>query len=112
MRRGNVVTHLVGKFEEGVSLVGKDSFALSITKGHGADRPVLRELLLKEKGLPFVGVIGSASKRAVLMRELREDGVSEERLGALVCPLGLAIGNNEPAEIAVSIVAQLLEVRG
>ena len=111
-RRGNVVTHLVERFEDGVNLVREDSFALSMTKGHSADRPVLRELLVREKVLPFVGVIGSASKRAVLMRELREDGVSEERLGALVCPLGLPIGNNEPAEIAVSIVAQLLEVRG
>ncbi|MGJ8725177.1 MAG: xanthine dehydrogenase accessory protein XdhC [Roseibacillus sp.] len=111
-KRGNVVTHLVERFEEGVGLVREDSFALSITKGHSADRPVLKELLLREKALPFVGVIGSASKRAVLMRELREDGVAEERLGTLICPLGLPIGNNEPAEIAVSIVAQLLEVRG
>ena len=111
-RRGNVVTHLVERFEDGVNLVGEDSFALSITKGHSSDRPVLKELLSREKSLPFVGVIGSASKRAVLMRELREDGVPEERLDSLVCPLGLAIGNNEPGEIAVSVVAQLLEVRG
>lgn len=111
-RAGNVNTHLVDRFEDGVDLVREDSFVLSITKGHSADRPVLRELLKREESLPFLGVIGSASKRAVLLRELKEDGITEEKLCSLVCPLGLPIGNNQPGEIAVSIVAQLLEVRG
>ena len=38
-RRGNVVTHLVKRFEEGVSLVREDSFVLSITKGHSSGSP-------------------------------------------------------------------------
>ncbi len=111
-RLAGVTPHQVEKFQDGVKFVREDSFVLSITKGHSADRPVLSELLLREKKLPFLGVIGSAAKRAVLLRELRQDGISEERLETLVCPLGLPLGNNEPAEIAISIVAQLLEVRG
>lgn len=110
--RANVRPHLVKKFPEGQKFLQKASFVLSITQGHSSDRPILREILLREDALPFVGVIGSASKRAVLLRELREDGVSEGKLASLVCPLGLPIGNNEPREIAVSIVAQLLERRG
>ena len=85
---------------------------LSLTKGHSSDRPVLRELLRKFPGFAYAGVIGSASKRAVLMRELREDGIPEELLEKVICPVGLPIGGNDPAEIAISIAAQLLEKRG
>lgn len=109
--RPNVTTHLFGKFEEGVSLVTEESMVLSITKGHSTDRPVLRDLLSHFPEIGFLGVIGSAAKRAVLLRELREDGLSESLLEKIVCPVGLPIGGNDPAEIAVSIAAQLLERR-
>lgn len=105
----NVSKHLVSKFEGGVDLVEKNSMVVSITKGHTSDRPVLRDILRKFPDIPFLGVIGSAAKRAVLTRELREDGISEDSLDGIVCPLGIPIGGNDPAEIAVSIAAQLLE---
>ncbi len=104
--------HLVGNYAEAVDLVSEKSMVVSITKGHASDRPVLREVLERLPGIAFLGVIGSASKRAVLMRELREDGISKELLETIVCPLGLPIGGNGAGEIAVSIAAQLLERRG
>jgi xanthine dehydrogenase accessory factor len=61
--------------------------------------------------IPFIGVIGSGSKRAVLLRELREDGLSDHLLEKVICPVGLPIGGNDPAEIAISIAAQLLQQR-
>lgn len=104
----NLDVRLVGDFQDGVGEVTPDGFVLSITKGHSTDVPVLRDLFRKFDGLPFVGVIGSRSKRAVLVRELRESGISAEKIESLVCPLGLSIGGNAPAEIAISISAQLL----
>lgn len=109
--RQNVTTHLVDRFEDGVKFLTERSFVLSITKGHSSDRPVLREILLKFSGIPYLGVIGSASKRAVLLRELREDGIAENLLENIICPVGLPIGGNDPEEIAISIAAQLLERR-
>lgn len=109
--RANVSKHLVAKFEDGVSLVRGESMVVSITKGHSSDRPVLRDILGKFPELPFLGVIGSAAKRAVLLRNLREDGLPETLLAGITCPLGLPIGGNDPAEIALSIAAQLLERR-
>jgi xanthine dehydrogenase accessory factor len=103
--------HQVGKFEDGVDHLTRATFVLSITQGHSCDRPVLRETLARFPEVPFLGVIGSASKRAVLLRELREDGIPQDLLGKIECPLGLSIGTNEPAEIAISIAAQLLEAR-
>lgn len=110
--RRNVTTRLVETFEDGVRFLTARSFVLCITKGHTSDRPVLREILREFADVPYLGVIGSASKRAVLLRELREDGVGEELLGKIICPVGLPIGGNDPAEIAISIAAQLLERRG
>lgn len=109
---GNLATHAVAAFEDGADLVTGRSFVLSITKGHASDVPVLREVLSRHPAVPFVGVIGSASKRAALLRDLREVGVAEEWLEKITCPLGLPVGGNDPHEIAISIAAQLLEKRG
>lgn len=110
--RENVVLHSLSTFEAGVEFLQAGSFVLSITQGHSSDRPVLREVLRRFPEIPFLGVIGSASKRAVLMRELREDGIAGELIDEIICPVGLPIGGNDPSEIAISIAAQLLERRG
>ncbi len=106
-----VTLHQVNSIQDGVGLLSARSFVLSITQGHSSDSPVLREVLMRFPEVPFLGVIGSASKRAVLVRELREDGIAEALLGKIVCPLGLPIGTNDPAEIAISIAVQLLQAR-
>ncbi|MEM6910300.1 MAG: xanthine dehydrogenase accessory protein XdhC [Verrucomicrobiota bacterium] len=108
----NLTRRKVERFQDGVAFLQAHSYLLSITQGHATDRPVLREALRQFPDLPFVGVIGSASKRAVLLRELAEDGIAEETREAIVCPLGLPLGGNDPAEIAISISAQLLQRRG
>lgn len=108
---GNLLKRKVDAFEDGVTEVTAGGFVLSITKGHATDLPVLREILRREDRLPFVGVIGSLAKRAVLVRELQECGISREAIDAVICPVGLDIGGNGPEEIAISIVAQLLQKR-
>ena len=99
-----------GDLPREVEAISKDAFVLLMTQGHATDRPILQKLL--ERGQqPYLGVIGSKSKAAVLRRELKEAGLSEEKCGQFICPLGLNIGSNLPYEIAISITAQLLEVR-
>jgi xanthine dehydrogenase accessory factor len=109
--RRNVAAHRVESFEDGVGDLGADSFVLCVTRGHSSDRPVLREVFRRFPEPVFVGVIGSAAKRAVLLRELQEDGIDPAALEKIHCPVGLPLGGNDPAEIAISITAQLLEVR-
>jgi len=53
-------------------------------------------------------MIGSRRKRDAIYRSLRGDGFSEEDLARVHCPIGIAIGARTPAEIAVSIVAELI----
>ncbi len=107
----NVKLQLVESFEDGAEFLTIRSFVVSITKGHASDRPVLREALRRFPEIPFLCVIGSASKRAVLLRELGEDGFGPELLEKILCPAGLPLGGNDPAEIAISIAAQLLACR-
>lgn len=88
-----------------------ETFVLMMTQGHATDFPVLFECLRRAKKFPYVGVIGSKSKRAVLVKDLIAAGVNPNRAEEFHCPIGLKLGSSEPAEIAVSIVAQLIQVR-
>ena len=93
-----------------VDALPADAFVLCMTQGHKTDRPVLHRALTT-RNFPFLGVIGSAAKAAILRKELIADGVSAERAAQFHCPVGLDFGTNHPHEIALSIAAQLLTVR-
>lgn len=85
-------------------------FVLLMTQGHAVDYPILLKLMRRR--LPkFLGMIGSVGKAERVRRQLREDGIDKEATNALVSPLGLPIGNNTPPEIAISMVAQLIQKR-
>ena len=64
------------------------------------------------RGFPYVGLIGSATKRARFEKRFREIGIPEDTIRSLVCPIGLpGIEDKDPAIIAASVTAQLLQVR-
>jgi xanthine dehydrogenase accessory factor len=56
-------------------------------------------------------VIGSKQKASVLRRELSEKQIDSKKIDSVFCPIGFPIGNNTPAEVAISVLAQLLKVR-
>ena len=96
--------------EELVPAMPDDAFLLCLTQGHAFDRPVLQRALA-ERRFPFIGVIGSDSKAKILQKELIASGLSAKRARQFHCPVGLPFGSNDPREIALSIVAQLLTER-
>lgn len=87
-----------------------DTFFVLISRGHAADLPVLAEVL-STRDAPYVGVIGSRLKANSLRRNLEELGIPASKREQFHCPIGLPMGNNTPAEIAISILAQLLQER-
>jgi xanthine dehydrogenase accessory factor len=93
-----------------VSALPEGAFVLLMTMGHATDRPILIEIL-RSRRFPYLGVIGSRAKAARLRKDVDEAGLPAEARDAFHCPIGLPIGSNHPTEIAVSIVAQLLQVR-
>jgi xanthine dehydrogenase accessory protein XdhC len=71
----------------------------------------LCQAALQRDDLPFVGLIGSATKRARFRQRLTAAGFSERRLSRLISPIGIAgIAGKEPAVIGVSVAAQILQV--
>lgn len=93
-----------------VDTLPETTFIASMTMGHASDVPVLARALSGRK-FPYVGVIGSVAKRNKIEKDLMEKGVPESRIKEFFCPMGEDFGMNAPAEIAVSVTAQLLKVR-
>ncbi len=88
-----------------------DSFVVCMTMGHATDRPILAEIFRQGRTFPFLGVIGSKAKRTVLVKELTAAGIAPETAEQFHCPIGLELGTNQPGEIAISVVAQLIQER-
>lgn len=86
----------------------RDAVAI-ITRGHAHDRDALAAALATPAG--YIGMIGSRSKREAVYKNLREQGVTMQELTRVHSPIGLAIGADTPAEIAISIVAELVAWR-
>jgi len=87
-----------------------NAFFLLMTQGHATDLPVLAEILSTRQA-PYIGVIGSLQKAKVVRRELSERGFSDDQINSYLCPIGLPLGNNTPAEISISVIAQLIQTR-
>jgi xanthine dehydrogenase accessory factor len=81
-----------------------------VVAAHGRDeRAILRAAL--EAGVRYVGLVASRKRGVAVLDALRDDGVSEELLERIDTPAGLDIGARTPAEIALSILASVVEVR-
>jgi len=85
-----------------------DDCVVIITHGHEHDEIVLRECLLKKNQPGYVGMIGSKAKVATVMSHLKQEGIAEELLANVRAPIGLDVGAKTPAEIAVSIIAEII----
>lgn len=88
----------------------ENAFFILMTRGHATDLAILAEIL-RRRDAPYIGVLGSARKSLTLRKDLQDLGFSEEKSSRFFCPIGLTFGNNSPAEIAISVAAQLLEQR-
>lgn len=89
--------------------INGDSYLVIVTRGHAHDKTVLAQAL--GTGAGYIGMIGSRKKRDATYRALAKEGFSERDLGRVHSPIGLNIGGQTPEEIAVSIVAELIQVR-
>jgi xanthine dehydrogenase accessory factor len=93
----------------GVPHLDASCYVAVVTRCHATDRLALRHVL--REPVRYLGLIGSRRKRTVVFDQLRGDGASEAELERIRCPIGLPLGGDTPEEIAVSIVAELLQVR-
>ena len=86
-----------------------DALYLVMTHSHQRDLE-LCELVLNRGDFAYLGLIGSATKRARFEKRLEAGGLPEAAISRLICPIGIdGISGKRPAEIAVSVAAQLLQ---
>jgi xanthine dehydrogenase accessory factor len=85
------------------------AYVVILTHKHAHDYEVL-ELCLK-KTWRYLGMIGSRAKVAKVFDQLRAKGVSDELIQKIHSPVGIKIGANTPAEIAISILAEIIQAR-
>jgi xanthine dehydrogenase accessory factor len=84
---------------------------LVLTHSHALDYELCRAILRRDD-FSFAGLIGSHTKAARFAHRLARDGITAERVGRLVCPIGIAgIAAKQPEAIAVAVAAQLLRLR-
>jgi xanthine dehydrogenase accessory factor len=86
-----------------------DEALVIVSRNHEIDREALRAALA-QTGAGYIGMIGSRRKVRMVFDDMQQRGFSEEQLSQVYAPLGLDIGADSPAEIAVSTVAEVLAV--
>jgi xanthine dehydrogenase accessory factor len=90
-------------------VIPPSAYVVVVTRGHQHDLDAMRALAGRD--LKYVGLIGSRAKVARIRAALVEEGMPPDCLDRVHAPVGLEIGAVTPAEIAVSILAQLIAVQ-
>jgi xanthine dehydrogenase accessory factor len=103
-----IVVEPIAEWLQRVPLSPAD-YAVIVTRGHQADLDAMRALVGRD--LKYLGLIGSRAKVVRINQALLAEGLPAEQLERVRAPIGLDIGAVTPAEIAISIVAELVGVR-
>ena len=85
------------------------AYIVILTRGHLHDQTVLEQALNTRPA--YIGMIGSRTKRNKIYDNLMKKGISEKQLNRVYSPVGLSIGAQTPAEISISIMAEIIGVR-
>jgi xanthine dehydrogenase accessory factor len=89
--------------------IDEDSYLVIVTRGHSHDKCVLSQALRTKAA--YIGMIGSTRKVTETFKALSQEGFSADELARVHAPIGISIGAETPEEIAISIAAELIQVR-
>jgi len=87
----------------------KSTFFIIVTRGHRYDQECLEKIINKENA--YIGMIGSKVRVKRVLDYLADKDIPIEKLSKVHTPIGLKIGAETPAEIAVAIMAEIIEVK-
>ena len=103
----HVLTSIEAALENRV--VNENDYLVIVTRGHVHDAYLLEKSLKTKAG--YIGMIGSRRKKKLIFSNLSKKGFSEEALSRVHSPIGLPISAETPQEIAISIMAELIQHR-
>ena len=111
LRAAGADTVLCAPFAQALQNVpgGAETYFAVLTRSHAFDLDCLT--LILQKPAAYVGMMGSRGRAALVRRQLLETGLDSQRVESLCAPIGLAIGAQTAAEIALSILAQIVQVK-
>jgi xanthine dehydrogenase accessory factor len=84
------------------------SWCVVMTHDHGLDQALVQNLA--KLNLRYLGLIGSQTKWRRFRNRLFKEGLSEDQLTSVHCPIGIDIGGETPQEIAISISAEIIKL--
>ena len=110
-RRAGATKVICAPFEEGLEQVkgNADTYFVIVTRGHRYDQICLEKIARKEHA--YIGMIGSRRRTTLVKQILAEKGIDKNVLDSVYTPIGLDIGAETPVEIAVAIMAEIIEVK-
>ena len=110
-RRAGATNVICEPFEQGLDKVegNSDTYFVIVTRGHRYDQVCLEKIAQKEHA--YIGMIGSRRRTTMVKQTLVEKGIDKEVLDKVYTPIGLDIGAQTPVEIAVAIMAEIIEVK-
>jgi xanthine dehydrogenase accessory factor len=91
------------------AISSSDAWVVAAGMRSADDHPAARAAL--KRGLPYVAMVASRRRTEAFLKELRAEGMSEEVIGHLRAPAGLDIGAATGPEIALSILAEIVQRR-
>lgn len=89
--------------------IHKNDYLVIVTRGHRCDADA--EAFALRTDASYIGVVGSRRKTKYVRDKLEAQGFTKEQLDSVYAPIGIEIGSETPAEIAISIAAQLIQIR-
>lgn len=111
LRRAGAETVLCGPYAESLARVegSAETYFIVATRAHSFDVECLTEIYKKQSA--YVGMLGSRSRAALVRRQLIEAGADPVGVEELHAPIGLAIGGQTAPEIALSILAEIVQLK-
>jgi len=88
---------------------GEHSYVAIVSHTHETDRYVLGKVI--NRNFKYVGLMGSKAKVKNIISEMKQLGISEEKISSIHSPIGIDIKSETPEEIAISIAAEIIKIR-
>ena len=102
---------ICGKFESALSKIpgGLNYYFIIVTRGHSYDSECLRTIL--KKNYAYVGMMGSGRRVKIVKSSLIAEGYNYDTVTKIHAPIGLPINAETPEEIAISIMAEIIQIK-
>jgi xanthine dehydrogenase accessory factor len=102
---------IVNDYRDAAEIINYPELTQVVVMTTDVDSDVRGLLGVLKRHFPFIGVMGSDAKISEIKKRLKNEGISEDQLFKLTSPVGIPMASKTPEEIAISVAAQILQIR-